>query len=175
MPSKKTIKNPTGSDRATRGARVSLAAMVRQKFPAHIAVAIDVAILKGINPKIAEVEDGDCGEEGCDCGLTVTNDFGGGLPTIQHKMMAKADLVNRGWGQAAQHSVIETEIKAEIHQIAGGVTPGYLRTLSPSALKALAEAIKGAKALPASTGTPSTDEIEDADFTDEPESSEGES
>lgn len=162
MPSKKTVKNPTGSDRATRGARVSLAAFAREKFPPHIMMACYLKILEGKNPKVVKVDE--CDEEGCECSLNVTDDFNGGNPSIDQKMLAIARIVDRSHGQAAQHSVINQEIKAEVTAIAGGVNPNYLRSLSPAAIKALGEAIRG-RATPAlPEGEP--DVIEDAVYSD---------
>lgn len=145
--------NQTGHDVSTRKARTSLAARVRELTnQGELVVDFYLKVLEGKNPKLIRDEDGNPAEIG---------EEAHGTPTLDQKMLAAARILERGYGQPAQHTHIEAEVRAEVTAIAGGVDPRYFGKLSPEALLAIRNAVK---ALPAREEETGDDEAIDAEY-----------
>ncbi len=166
--------NPSGVDRGTRQSRTSLAAYGRARFPQHLMYDMYMAICMGYKPKLEKLSPDDhCSNyplnpwqpspADCECGWRVQGmpeyidprD----VPTVDHVMLAMARMADRNWGQPAQHTHIEAEIKAEVTAIAGGVDPRYFQRLSPEALRAISDAVRGR----VTPSLPDGDPIQDAE------------
>jgi hypothetical protein len=162
--------NSNGHDTGTRKGRVSLAAKARELLKeGDLALEFYMKVCEGKIPKILRDDDGNIigvghEEEQYVNGVRVGKE----LPpiTTDQRMLAMARVVERGYGQAAQHMHIEAEVRAEVQAIASGVDPRYLAKLSPEALLAIKNAVK---ALPAPKPKDSKDaEIQDAEFVEVP-------
>jgi len=145
MAGPKDRKHSHGKDKSTRESRVSLASYYRGRFPPPVQADIYEAILMRMIPKVERVEEGEYCHDNCDCGLKVTAiapTLESQKPTIDHQFLALARIKERAYGQPAQHTHIEAEIRAEVTAIAGGVDPRYLGKLSPKALMAIKYAME---------------------------------
>jgi hypothetical protein len=163
MAGPKDRKHSHGHDKSTRESRVSLAAYLRQRFPMVVIADMYEILLMSKMPLIEKVpEDEEC-HENCDCGLRVVADpdqRADRKPTIDHMMLTIARIMERSYGQPAQHMHIEAEIKAEVTAIAGGVDPRYLSKLSPQALLAIRNAVKGLPPAALPSGEPDVEVID---------------
>jgi len=113
-------------------------------------------------PKVVKVpEDEEC-HEGCECGLAVVAEdtYAGQGPTIDHMMLTIARIMERSYGQPAQHMHIEAEVRAEVQAISAGVDPRYLGKLSPQALLAIRNAVKGLSPAELPAGEPDLEIID---------------
>ncbi len=160
----KDRKNSNGHDKSTRESRVSLAAYLRQRFPMVVIGDMYECLLMRKMPKVEKVEEDEECHEGCDCGLKVTPEdtYAGQGPTIDHMMLTIARIMERSYGQPAQHMHIEAEVRAEVQAIAGGVDTRYLGKLSPQALLAIRNAVKGMVPAALPSGEPDVDVIDAA-------------
>lgn len=126
--------NSNGHDVGTRKGRASLAAKARELLQdGDLFLEFYMKVCEGKIPKITRDDDGNI--------TGVGEDFGP-APTLDHRMLAIARIVERGYGQPAQHMHIEAEVRAEVQAIASGVDPQYLAKLSPEALLEIRRAVK---------------------------------
>lgn len=163
-------KNSNGHDGGTRKGRVSLAAKARELLgDGDLALEFYLKVCEGKVPKLVRDKSGKIVGVEEDDGKKVDNVYvipPPSPPTLDQRMLAMARVVERGYGQAAQHMHIEAEVRAEVQAIASGVDPRYLAKLSPEALLAIRQAVT---ALPApKPKDPENADIEDAEFVDVP-------
>ncbi len=159
----KDRKNSGGHDKGTRQGRVSLAARVREFLQdGELMVQFYGKFLEGRVPKLMYDEDGEpyvAEMEGKVPGSFME-------PTTDQIMLAMARLGERGYGQPAQYTHIEAEMRATVEAIAGGVNTQYIGKLTPDALRIIERTIKGLPAAPKEDAT-----IEDAEFVEVPDDS----
>lgn len=167
MAAKKGVaQNPSGVDKTSRMSRASLAAKAREFLhDGDIIIQYYAVIAGGHWPE--EIK-----EDGKIVGYkekTYKEFERKPEVTLDQMMLAFARLVERGYGQAPQHQVIEQTITAEITAIAGGVDTSYVQRLGPDALRAIKAAVKGlpaAKPQDPKTTLPEQEPILDAEFED---------
>lgn len=171
---RKKEHNTGGHDRGTTKSRTSLAAYARMRLPPHIVYDLYETILNDRQPRLEKLEDDEeCPEPNCECRyrvvdmLTDSTGHAPRAPTLDQKLLVIARHMDRAYGQAAQHQVIEGEIKAEVQHIAAGQDPRYFQKLSPDALRAIRDALNG-RATPALPDASEPEEIADAEIV-EPE------
>lgn len=164
MAAKKGVaQNPSGVDRSSKISRASLAAKAREFLHDGDIIIQYYAIIAGGNwPE--EIK-----EDGVVTGYQQKK-FGEferkPEVTLDQMMLAFARIVERGYGQAAQHQVIEQSITAEVTAIAGGIDTRYVQRLGPDALRAIKAAVKGLPAATPKEPEGTSLEIVDAEFED---------
>jgi hypothetical protein len=166
MAGPKDRKHSHGHDKSTRESRVSLAAYLRERFPMTVIADMYGVVLQRKMPKIEKVPDDEECHPACECGWRVVVDEFALPPSIDHMMLTLARIMERSYGQPAQHQHIEMELKAEVSAIAGGIDPRYLNKLSPQALLAIRDAVKGLTPVALPSGEPDLPIAIDAEFED---------
>ncbi len=121
-----------------RRSRNNLALLLRDSFHENLIRDWFVMILSGRNPII--VVDKRCTEQGC---LRVVEDpIDRMAPSAERRDQAMKELLNRRDGLPAQRVQLEAEIRAtQTHAV---VTPTELAGLSPRALGAVVNTLRGA-------------------------------
>lgn len=144
------MSRATGKDRATRQSRVGLAAYFRQRFPMAVLADMFTVVLTRKMPLVRKIADGEpCDHppvsgEDCTCGLEVVEDPDTyDKPTLDQMLLVLSRIMERSFGQPAQHVHVEQEIRAEIQAVAAGVDLKYLANLPREALDSIRSAIKG--------------------------------
>ena len=154
-PPKGTTNNPGGKLQSTRQSRASLAAKARELLnDGDLMLDFYIIVASGKVPEF------DKDKTGKITGVKAKEQGFGQTVTLDQQMLAMARIAERGWGQAAQHTVLEAEIRAEVQAIAGGIDTQYFKKLTPEALLAIKAAVKGLSA-PAPQESP---EAEDAEY-----------
>lgn len=159
------MKNNRGQkDKATKDSRTSLACYLRSVFPKELLAEYYKIGLMGKKPRMIEVAEGEECHPHCECGFKYIGDDGYANPngpTMDQTLLIWARIQERSYGMAAQHTVIEQEIQATLTTIVG-IDTSFVDKLSPAALLAIKNAIRGV--LPPGTQEAAEQETEDAEF-----------
>lgn len=179
---KRKSTNPTNLDRTSLRSRTSLAAFGRERFPDHIMYDYYMMMLEWRVPKTERVPPGEhCSDYAgnpdlinapdCPCGLRVVEHRDPSIKiTLDQHLLAIDRMANRNWGQPAQHSHIETEIRGQVTAVVGGVDPHFFRQMGQDALSLLGSMLTGRA--PATLPPPDAQDVEFVDHPSGPEDGE---
>lgn len=171
----KDRSNSNGITRAKRQQRVSLAAYMMNAYPVEYHLKFYTIVLAGKIPIVTlDDEHNVVGLEAHEPnGPVGSPTFGIQAPTMDQRFLAQARIAERTFGQPAQHTHIQAELKAELNQITTNVDIGYYQQLPDKDQMRLRNLVLG---LPdpfkaAEAEYAEAEEVEDAEFemSDEPE------
>jgi hypothetical protein len=127
-------KPATAATKAARRSKISLAAVLRDKFKPELVADWYLMLLSGKKPIIVE-------DKRYDGGMTVIEAPGGYTPpTLDQMMTAMARIIERRDGMPAQHMHLEAAITAEVTALSGGMPSAG--ELPPGVADAIRNALK---------------------------------
>jgi len=144
-----------GRSKPRARAIMSMSAAMREVADSEVLAMFLWAILEGKDPKVCQYEDGSWGIE--------YEERGAVAPTLDQKMRAAAEIMNRGWGTPAQTIQLDQQIRLD----ATANLPKGAGALSVAQLGVMRAAIRGQLAPPPAS-------VIDADSVDGPSASEHE-